>query len=188
MSLARLDSTVFGIEVNTLSALATAAGVIVALIAGGIAVWTLKSAAKSSNVSLGVDILFRLVDRWGSEEMAKKRAAAARGRLAKTPVDQTNDVLGFFEFVGYLLDAKAISLEGVWVNLSDDAVATWYAYKSIIDADQKDDKTLWEDFQQLEAGMEGESRRRKVPQSQIVPADADITDFLESEAGLDVGP
>jgi hypothetical protein len=189
----RLD-TIFGIDVNTFSAMATAVGVIVALITSGIAIWALQSAAKSSSASLGVDALFRLIDQWGSDAMAKKRAAAAKWRLAKTgvvqtrqaEVDYTNDVLGFFEFVGYLLDENAISLNGVWVNLSDDAVATWYAYKPFIDADQNDDKTLWEDFQKLEGEMEAESERRKVPKSQIVLDDAAIEAFLESEAGLDV--
>ena len=187
-----LDATILGVNVNTIAALAAVGGVIVAIFTlrsqAESARKALSSQAESARDALGVDILFRLIDRWGSDEMAKKRAAAAKGALAGIEILQTDDVLGFFEYVGYLLGDKAIKPEGVWVNLSYDAINTWYAYKPFIDADQNADKTFWEDYQKLEAKMEAESRRRKEPEDQIVPDDQDKIAFLESEASLDVTP
>lgn len=178
---------------TVLAALAAVAGVLVAIRAIGAQIKTAQEAAaaqiKSSQAVAAVDTLFRLIDRWQSSDMVGRRKVAARGALAKRETPQINDVLGFFEFVGFLLDAKAIDLEGVWVNLSNDALFTWSAYYDLtIKRDQSKDRTFWEDFSKLVDAMRNESMRRGEPEEEYRPDEPAWTHYLEEEAALGVTP
>lgn len=210
-----LDATLLGVDVSVIAAVATVASVLVAAYAIRAQVRssqrtteaqieavrdtadaqikatqaTTEAQIKNSQAVTAVDILFRLIDRWESNDMIGERKIAARKALSREEAPEVNHVLGFFELVGYLLKAQAIRLEGVWVNLSNDAIFTWYAYYDLtIKEDQSTDQTLWEDFDSLVHTLADISKKRGEPEVEYHPDEPAWKRYLEDEAALGVTP
>lgn len=85
-------------EISAWAALATA-------IAAIVAIWTQNN---STRISLSLDLLFRLEDKFFSDGMKKMRQKAAEGLLKGELVTEALDVMDFFEEMGLLLRKKAI--------------------------------------------------------------------------------
>ena len=68
--------------------------------------------------------------------MVAKRATVAKRLLDKdTAADRdTDDILDYFDLMGYLIDRKALDKETAWMMFSDAAFAYWFAARTYIEA------------------------------------------------------
>jgi hypothetical protein len=170
------------------TALLAAIGSVLTAIVAAVA---LLAEGRRDRLSIGINNLWKLVESWDSPEMRLRRAhLAQRLRNEEPPLRETSDeaidVLNTFELLGYLVRAKALSLEDAWINFSPWAVSWWFIYKpAIIRLQEEVDPTLFEDYARLvHEFIAYEARRRDQEPTALVP-DADaLTDFLSSEEGL----
>ena len=94
------------IDYNAVSAYAAVAASLIAVAA-------LLVESRRSRFSTGLDAMMKLDDTWSSDRMRQTRKAAAQA-LRDGPSDQIDDVLDFFEFLGYLVRRRAVDEFLVW--------------------------------------------------------------------------
>jgi hypothetical protein len=146
--------------------------------------WTIKASQFSSKI----DNLWRMMDKWESDEMLRLRAAAAQALKKKANADEISDVLGFFEVMGYLVRVQAVDAEATWSMFSDWVLPYWLAAKYSIDEDRAVDQTYWQDFEGLwKTLLKIEAQKRGRAEQDVVPDDQVVQGLLDSESKLTPG-
>jgi hypothetical protein len=134
---------------------------------------------------LGIENMWRLVDRWDSERLREARAETARLLLenwddrSQLP-DAAFELLDTFELLGYLVvRSKTLSLEDAWINFSGNAIQWWHLCRPGVEALRVDDPTLYEDYAALADRLQDlEAKRRKRSRDSLVPSERDLQTFL----------
>lgn len=140
--------------------------------------------------------MWRLIDRWDAHEQT--RAEVARLLLSdwegrKRLPQAAHDLLGTFEVLGYLvMRSKTLSLEDAWINFSGPAIQWWFVFRPGIQEMQKEDPTMYEDFERLvEKLIKLDAKKRSRTVESLTPSDEDLRAFLRGvpssseDAGLD---
>jgi hypothetical protein len=93
--------------------------------------------------------LWRLDDKFNEEGMVAKRSTVAQRLLDKdtAPDRQTEDLLDYFDTIGFLIDRKALDRETAWRMFSDAAFSYWFGAQAYLDANGGGD--YWGDFKSL---------------------------------------
>ena len=143
---------------------------------------------RRSRFSLGIDLIFRLDERWASEEMVTARRMAAQSLLHKGPDTGADDVINFFATVGILLRKRALDEEMVWATFFWWFVRYWQAAESYIAAARKADPTIWSSVEFLRSALlKMELSKRHCTEAQTVPSAPEIETFLREESTLSGG-
>lgn len=174
-------------DYNALAAwgtVAAAVGTFVAIIA---AILTFVAQTKQSRFSLGVDILLKFDERWSSDDMIESRRCAARKLLAgdATGVD---DVMDFFATVGLLLRRGVLDDEMTWATFFIPFNNYWNAASTYIANQRRSDPTVWSSVAYLNSRLVPvEKRKRRCNDSQVIPSQSDLRQFLQTESQLHGG-
>lgn len=120
---------------------------------------------------------------FNGKEFLNVRSAAAKALLEK-PNDQIDDVLDFFDTVGYLVRVGALDKEMAWHTFFHWVRAYWYASKDYVAETRLKEPTVWEDFDQLyHKLMRLEAKKQKKRSLDLVPSIEEMKTFLNQEAG-----
>jgi hypothetical protein len=143
-------------------------------------------------ISLEVDLLDRVQDRYDSQLFIGRRSAAAKYLLDNAFVDDRMveverlnnaafQVCNFFENLAYLQTIDALSATAVWNTFSWDLRIHWSLCKSGIEKlrEEWQDPTLYEEFERLSRLMDDMFRERGIPPD---PTPEAIRQGLEEEA------
>jgi hypothetical protein len=163
-------------------------GTVAAFIAAGAAVVALIIDGFRRRRQLGIDNMWRLVERWDQPLLRSTRAAAARALLAdRTSGDlspEARDVLNIFELLAYLVvTSKSLPVRDAWVNFSAHAIFWWNACLQGIEAERAAEPTAYEEFAKLFDAFRRYEKKRGIPEWH--PSKEDLTSFLQGEAALD---
>lgn len=154
------------------------------LIVAFVSIWALFIENRKWRLSLNIDLLFRLNDKYDIEEMKGFRRNAAKlllhyqdNKKDKECCDALDEVLDFFEMVGNLVQRGAIDKEMIWHNFSNSILAYWtFAKKTgYIKEIMEKDSSIWEDVPFLYNAI------NKIGK---VPLENELTEFLEGEIRL----
>ncbi len=162
------------------NAIATWTALVTALVAI-VGLWTQY---RQSSFALSVDLIIKLDERFKSEKMIKIRKAAAESILNKTN-SNVDDVLEFFELIGLLIRRGALDEKMVWHTFLTWIDGYWHSTNGYITAERKKDPTLWKDFSYLHKRVSDvQNRERGNSDSEIIPLEDSLDDFLKDEANL----
>ena len=137
---------------------------------------------------LGINNMWRLIEKWDEPRLRAHRSAAARQLLEDSqhredlPVEAL-ELLDMFELLAYLVvRSKTLSLEDAWINFSGPAIQWWYICRPGIERFQADDPTIYEDFATLaDELIELEAKRRDKDREELKPSEEDLRAFLQGE-------
>lgn len=167
----------------------TAIGAIIAALAAVIA---LVIDGHRRRRQLGIDNMWRLVERWDQPLLRSVRATAATsllktGRNQQELSPEAREVLNIFELLAYLvITSKTLPVRDAWVNFSSHAIFWWNACLPAVEIWRAGDPTAYEELAKLsEAFRTYEEVDRGLPPFQ--PTEEDIRAFLRGEASLDEG-
>jgi hypothetical protein len=159
---------------DRITALATAAGVIVA-------VWGLISQLASSRFAISVDLLGKMDERFNSPGMLQKRREAATALLNKKDNGEVDDILDFFETVGLMMHRGALDEEMVWNTFFYWVDGYWRSAQPYIQSERRDDPVVWTEVEYLEERCLA-FEKRKVEGKGL--GEVPIQEFLTYEAQL----
>ncbi len=170
-------------QMNLILAVATAAMAIGTFILAGVTVHSTKVSRSESmaqrkdyHFSLQVQLLLNLDERFNSRDFRLLRQGARR-TLEVSPSD-SDDILDFFETIGYLCQNGALDNVMVWHSFYFWIMGYWETRKSHIEAKRKEDKCTWQDL----AWLRQEVERIQELKSPGTPWTKEYTiDFLDGE-------
>jgi hypothetical protein len=164
------------IDYNAVSAYAAVAASLIAVVA-------LLAESRRSRFSTGLDAMMKLDDTWSGDRMRQARNAAALA-LRDGPSDQIDDVLDFFEFLGYLVRRHAVDEFLVWHSYF-----YWlHRYRTLaagyIATQQQRYPTVWVDMLALHKKLVGiEKRESGCSDPGLVLSPEDANRFIAEEIG-----
>lgn len=176
------------IDYNAIIAYATAVIAFFAIIGLVITLKLSLSESKRTRFSLGIDLILRLDTHFNSGEFRRKRNDAATGLLSgrlSTEAQRVaiDDVLNFFETVGFLTRRDVLDAEVAWNHFFYYMHRYMLSAKKYIETCRKEDPTLWEEFIEVyERLKEVEKRERRLSDKDLLLSDEDRRKFLNSEA------
>ena len=129
---------------------------------GALGGWVAASVAFSAfllqrrqiSFSANLDSLWRLQDEFNSEDMCEKRSRVAKRLIAgNTAHDRdTEDILDFFDLIGYLVEQKALDKVTSWMLFSDAGLSYWFGASTYLKANNA--KSLyWGHLSSLVSGV-----------------------------------
>lgn len=160
-----------------------------ALIGAGAAVIAVIADGRRRRHQIGVDNMWRLIDRWDGLQTQRDDTAEAllsnwdqRDNLPESALE----LLDTFELLGYLVvRSKTLSLEDAWINFSGAAIQWWYVCRPGIEKFQQMDPTIYEDFTTLaDQLMDLEAKRRGKPRASLTPTDEDLKNLPQGRWSL----
>jgi len=163
------------IDYNAIAAYAALATAIVAIL-------TIWYEYRRSRFALGVELIMKLDDRFNSKEMQKKRQIAVES-LPNKGNPSTSEILDFFELIGLLTRRGAIDEEIVWNTFSYSIYYYYYLAREYVKEVRKSDPHMWENLDYLHRRLDTVNKRR-YKDSDLLPSEADLKQFLEEEKGL----
>lgn len=128
-----------------------------------------------------VDLILKLGERLERPEMREARAEAARALLANRADDElaVEDVLNFFEEIGYLYEKHAIDPKSIYAFFSSWMATYYYATEQYRAECQKDDPDVWTGFENAFHAI-----RQFKPQAMKQMTSEEIKEHLQAEAEL----
>lgn len=156
-----------------------------------IAVIAVLTEGKRMRLQLGVDNMWRLIEKWDEPSLQASRSEAAEDLLdnwshRENLPNSALVTLDLFELLAYLvIRSKTLSIEDAWINFSGPAIQWWHVCRPGIAAFRADDPTIYEDFASLaERLISLEEERRGMTRDELRPSDEDLIAFLEGEKAL----
>lgn len=145
-----------------------------------VAVVTLVMQTRSFKLTIGADLGMKLDDRFNSDEFLSKRLTAAKALKGEIELEDTEDVLDFFDTVGLFvrlgaLESEAHSLFFHWINLY------WRAAEDYIKKRQKEATLTWADFATLYKKTREIEQKRDPGSRDLRLTDEDIDVYLDGE-------
>ena len=137
-------------------------------------------------LALGLEVLLQQDREFNGQKIVNCRKKAAVALLAGHPVglSDVDDVLDFFDQVGFLLRRGAIDPEMAWHSFFCWVNRYWLASEDYIHRKQTEDKNVWADFSLLRSRLL-EVELAKDPQSreaQLTSQSPQINEFFKDEA------
>ncbi len=144
---------------NLTASVVTAWATILAAIAAFFAVGaTVRSTAKqidNSRFVLGVDLLFKMDERFNSKGMKRTRSEGARAlldrgeQLSTARYENADDILDFFETLGLMTRRGALDKEMVWSTFFPWIEVYWLASQEYVKSEMIEELETWKDFKNL---------------------------------------
>jgi hypothetical protein len=145
--------------------------------------------------ALGIDLLLKLDDRFNMMRASRQKAATylkeKQGIGAGTDVSIANlerhldEVVDFFDQLGYLLKHRALDRRAVWSAFYYQ-VHQWYSNaEKYITSQRQPDATIWENFDYLNTQLVAEQRRHlkcNDVDPSIKLSEKDLLNFLNDES------
>jgi hypothetical protein len=142
---------------------------------------------KRARFALKTDSLLKMDDRFHGKGMKKVRKIAAKNLLNKKDLSYVDDVLDFFEMIGYLTRQGALDEKGVWNFFFSWLNIYWHAAEEYITIATEKDPSVWADLRYLYGRLIAiEKHERHCSDSDIVPSEDDLKELLEAESELDI--
>jgi hypothetical protein len=171
----------------TVSALLPWAGWIGATV-GLIGLWY---QARRARYTLSIDLVLKLSDRFDSPEMRATRVRAAQALLRAPTEGNTavDDVLNFFEELGFLVDRRAVDAEAAWEFFYYWVARYYHAtleYLQTMEAEQPAEAEAYRHFHRLYGQLEPIERDRLNEEGQqwVPLSNERIEDFKLAEVDL----
>lgn len=154
-----------------------------ALITAAAAVVALILQSRHTRFSVSLDMLWRLEQQFrGDGIMLQRRKSAAESLIANAPNSDLDEVLNFFELLGFLLRRNAIDAEMVWYSFYSRGTGYWFASQEYILAIRNEDPTIWMDFEYLiKILTKLEKRKNKASRKDLQLTEEQIASFLKEE-------
>lgn len=132
------------------------------------------------------DFLWRLVEKWESEEMRACRMRAASDFLHHRKVSRnTIEIYNFLELIGFFVRSGTVPDDGAWVYFSTFVWGYWGAGRVMIALQQIDDPTVFQELDILVKRLtKFEVRRRHISEEQTKWNDEEVELFLKNEMEL----
>jgi hypothetical protein len=144
----------------------------------------IELSSEQFRLSLSVDLVIKLEERFNSDAIKKARRLAAKALLTKRDIDNVDDVLDFFETLGLLTRLKGLKEEMVysiffhWIN------CYWTAAHHYVGEMRRDTITAWEDAEYAYKAVLAIEQKRDPRSQDIQLSDARLKKFLEDESSL----
>lgn len=153
-----------------------------AMLAAIVAILTLYFENRRHRFSVGIDLLLKLDERYDSDNMRKFRRSAAKSLLSGNSSGDVDEVLDFFEMMGFLVRRGALDKKMVWHNFSHSISGYWNAAKEHIQEEKLKDPTVWQDLDLLyKSVITIEKRERRCSNSDLLLSEDSIKKFLEED-------
>lgn len=151
--------------------------------------------SRQNRFALGIDLLLKLDDRFNMMRASRQNAATylKEKQGIRTGIDVSikdlehdlDEVLDFFDQLGYFLKRGALERGAVW-SMFYDQVHHWYCNaEEYITSQRQIDTTIWENFEYLNAQLVDEQMRHK--RNNLDPSiklsEKDLVNFLNNESG-----
>lgn len=151
---------------------------VLALVAGML-IFLLR-ANRRSQVIFGLKVLFEINEYFHSDAMLATRRKAATALLNDSHDENVEELLDFFEMVGYLSRRCTIRKEFIWNHIAYFIIRYWYAAKVFIEKERQKNPTRWVNMTSLFQYL-SKMERKKYGVSVITQGS--IRGFLEKESG-----
>ena len=151
--------------------------------------------SRQNRFALGIDLLLKLDDRFNTMRASRQNAATylKEKQGIRTGIDVSikdlehdlDEVLDFFDQLGYFLKRSALERGAVWSAFYDQ-VHHWYCNaKDYMTPQRQGDPTIWENFEYLNTQLVIEQMRHK--RNNLDPSielsKEDLLNFLNNESG-----
>jgi|MudIll2142460700_1097286.scaffolds.fasta_scaffold92527_1 hypothetical protein len=135
---------------------------------------------RRSKFLFGLKVLMEVNDYFHSGSMLETRQKAAASLLNDSYDDDVENLLDFFEMVGYLSKRRAIKKEFIWNNISYWIIRYWYAAKGYIEKEQQKIPKRWDNMTSLFRYL---SKMERKKYGVTIITQESIKVFLEKESG-----
>ncbi|MBI3527089.1 MAG: hypothetical protein HY067_03900 [Betaproteobacteria bacterium] len=148
--------------------------------------------ANRARYALAIDLILKFGQRFDTSEMRAIRSKAGKALLLSTTDgnDCVDDVLNFFEEIGFLVDRKAIDEEAAWEFFYYWVVRYHTAtirYRKFLHDELPTEAEIYRHFESLSARLRKIERNRLPRHKRRLFADLsdrEVKDFLEDEEAL----
>ena len=145
-----------------------------------------QPAPQPAGLAASLESLWRLRDEWNSDDMGALRSNAAAALLDHQPNGDVDDVLFFFDEIGFLWQRGALDDELIWYEFYWPMANYWKASEDHIRELRNDDPSRLAALDGLMQRLVTiEARQRKKAAADAVPTAAQVRDFLNSEVADD---
>jgi hypothetical protein len=143
--------------------------------------------------NLGIDLILKLGERFEKPEMRGIRVKAAKALIIKDPETgdpHIDDVLNFFEEIGFLLERKAIDAEAAWVYFHFWVDGYYHATSNYRRCQNHEARQtpFYDEFEQLYLTLAEIERKDMIERGRLkrcssveAPSEENIRDFLDGE-------
>lgn len=159
-----------------------------AIITAIVAIVSIIIERKRTRFSMSVDLLFKLNDEFNSPKLLRNRIRAAKSaNTGRINGGQVDDILDFFETVGYLVRRGALDKDMV-----SSSFYYYLHYYYLLTQDyrsetRKKDCTIWEDFELIHNKLVlHEKRQHKCEDEDLIPSQEEIQEFITDEINLPI--
>jgi len=152
------------------------------------AIYALWAESRRHRFSAGIELILRLEDQFSTERMYtnRKRAACAfQKKSCGEAVNEIDEIIDFFEGVGFLLKRGALDKRVVWTFFFSYLYRFRHLAEEYVVKERRRDPTLWPDFVSLYDQLlviERAERRRQ--QAAVELSQEDLAQFLSEETSL----
>lgn len=160
------------------------------LAAAIVAIYALWAESKRHRFSMGIELILRLEDQFSTQRMytnRRKAACAFRNKNYVEAVNEIDEIIDFFEGVGFLVKRGALHRKVVWTFFFSYLFRFWYLAKEYIESERRRDPTLWTEFVDLYNNLlqieQADRRKREAP---LELNRDDLEQFLREETSLNI--
>lgn len=140
--------------------------------------------AKYLKFSLQLQAIQKLEETFSGQDFQRRRVSAADS-LKTHPDEEIDDVLDFFDWVGYLLRRRALDKGMVWHTFFHWVQGYWSAAEGYIRQTRQEIPVIWEDLPYLYDQLTAiEKHRRKCSDADLTLSKDDVQEFLDQESIL----
>lgn len=167
-----------------------------------VAIWALRSESLRHRFSTSIDLVMRLEDQFATERMYRNRrraACAIRAGSLDDAVNEIDEIIDFFEGVGFLVENGALDKRAAWTCFFSYMYRFCHLVGEYIDRERRRDPTLWQGFIDLYRVLHAIEQKDRHRQWRLKPGTVftcrklprdlnkkDLEQFLIEEASLDV--
>ena len=152
---------------------------------------TLYWQIRQNRFALGIDLLLKMDDRFNRMRASRRKAATywkKKEAGEDVPVADSahlDEVLDFFDLLGYFLKLGALDRRAVW-NMFYHPAHHWYSdAKDYMTPQRQKDSTIWENFEYLDTQLVSEQmlqRNYEKVHHSIELSKAELLNFLDNES------
>ncbi len=141
-----------------------------------------RETLRHSQETLSVELLMRLDDRFNSK-LLHTRAVAAGMLADKATGSAVDDILDFFETVGYLVRGQNLSSELVWHTFYHTLHRYYLLSQDYIAAERREHPRIWSDLTRLHEQLV--QIERNSPRPDIEVSQDELREFIVDECRRD---
>ena len=172
--------------------------VVLATLAARIALRTLQAAEHTAqetrksveklDLSLRVDVILRLDERFNAPALLQARVKAARCYLYRDPVhppSEVDDIFDFFSMLGLLLEEGALDERLTYAFFFAWILHYVIAFEAYVLACRLHEPAVWRNVRRLfDRLLEVECKKAQLPREAVIPDGAALEKWFEEEAAL----